>query len=48
MGDLVHPQIMVEGVGVDQHHRRANAGDLVMDIDAIGAAFRHVAFPVGL
>ena len=38
MRGLVHPQIVVERIGVDEHHRGAVACDLVPDVHAIGAA----------
>src|SRR5262245_24153226 len=41
MRGLVHPQVVVERVGMDEHHRRAVASDLVPDVDAVRLAVGH-------
>jgi hypothetical protein len=41
MGSLVHPKVMVEGIGVNENHRRPVTRDLVPDVDTIGAAEGH-------
>ena len=41
MGGLIEPQVVIEGIGMDQDHGRAVAGDLVPNIDAVGCTLGH-------
>src|SRR5262249_44034778 len=41
VSNLIHPQVVVEGIGVDHHKRQAFAGNLVVDSDPIGGAVGH-------
>src|SRR5215510_3605194 len=47
VSDLIHPQVVVEGIGVDHHERQAFAGNFVVDSDAIGGAVGHDQFGKG-
>ena len=42
MRGLIHPQIVVERIGVHEHHGRTIARDLVPDVDAIRSADWHL------
>jgi hypothetical protein len=41
MRNLIHPQVVIKGVGVDHDKRQACAGNFVVDFDAVGGAIRH-------
>jgi hypothetical protein len=41
MRDLIHPEIVVKGVGVDHYERQTFAGNFVIDLDAVGGAVGH-------
>jgi hypothetical protein len=41
MRDLIHPEVVVERVGVDHDKREPFAGNFVVDSEAVGGAVGH-------
>ena len=41
MSDLVHPEIMVKGIGMDHYKWKSFTGDFVIDFNAVGCAVGH-------
>jgi len=41
VGDLIHPQMMIEGIGMNHDKGHAFAGDFIINFYAVGGAVGH-------